>query len=158
MWSLFSSPMSITRVAGSPIMARYVRKVFGSSNSFKLSTLTTLMRMSSLYELSTDPSLQILHILILTLITLKLSSPTFWAASRRRRARCCWCPWSRGRWVSSSRSGGRWPPPASGPASPACWGRGRPPMWTLASARRQTLSRSHWCSGPQVSQELAPWW
>ena len=50
--------MSSTRVAGNPIMARYVRKVFGSSNSFKLSTLTTLMRMSSLYELSTDPSLQ----------------------------------------------------------------------------------------------------
>ena len=50
--------MSSTRVAGNPMIARYIRKVFGSSSDFEPSRLTTLMRMSSSYELITDPSLQ----------------------------------------------------------------------------------------------------
>ena len=53
-----ASPMSSTRVAGNPMIARYIRKVFGSSSDFEPSRLTTLMRMSSSYELITDPSLQ----------------------------------------------------------------------------------------------------
>ena len=52
-------------------MARYVRKVLGSSSDFEPSTLTTLMRMSSLYELITNPSLQILH----SNITFTLQTP-----------------------------------------------------------------------------------